>query len=78
MNSAQEKIVNNALDKIAKSEGITTEEVKEEIALAIACALKSDDPKVQSFWKNIPCNGEAPTVEEVIRHIAMQLASDNK
>lgn len=73
MNSAHKKIIQNSFDKIAKAEGITIEEVRQEIALAISYALKSDDPKVQRFWENIPCKGEAPTIEEVIDYIALQL-----
>ena len=69
MNSAHENIIKNNLEKIAKSEGITTDEVRQEIALAISYALKSDDPKVQNFWKDIPCEGDTPTVDEVIDYI---------
>ena len=58
--------------------GITTDEVRQEIALAISYALKSDDPKVQNFWKNIPCEGDTPTVDEVIDYIATQLVNERK
>ena len=78
MNSAHENIIKNNLEKIAKSEGITTDEVRNEIAVAISYALKSDDPKVQNFWRNIPCEGATPTVDEVINYIATQLANQNK
>ena len=78
MNSAHEKIIKSNLEKIAKSEGITTDEVRQEIALAISYALKSDDPKVQNFWRNIPCEGDSPTVDEVIDFLAAQLANKNK
>jgi hypothetical protein len=73
MNSAHEN-----MEKIAKSEGITTDEVRQEIALAISYALKSDDPKVQNFWKVIPCEGDAPTVDEMIDYIATQLIKERK
>lgn len=78
MNSTHKKIIQNSFDKIAKSEGITPEEVRQEIALAISYALKSDDLKAQHFWKNIPYKGEAPTIEEIIDYIALQLARKNK
>lgn len=78
MNSAHENIIKNNLEKIAKSEGITTDEVRQEIALAISYALKSDDPKVQNFWKDIPCEGDTPTVDEVIDYIATQLIKERK
>ena len=78
MKSIHKKIIENNLEKIAKSEGITTDEVRDEIALAISYALKSDDPKVHDFWKNIPCEGDAPTVDEVINFLASQLANEHK
>jgi hypothetical protein len=69
----QHEIITNALRTIAQNEGITEEEVRNEIALASSYALKSDDPKVQNFWKNIPCEGDAPTVEEIINYIIVEL-----
>ena len=78
MNPTNKKIIERSFEKIAKSEGITTDEVRNEIAVAISYALKSDDPKVQNFWRNIPCEGATPTVDEVINYIATQLAKQNK
>ena len=78
MNSAHEKVIKNNLEQIAKSEGITTDEVRQEIALAISYALKSDDPKVQNFWKDIPCEGDAPTVDEVIDYLVTQFVKEHK
>lgn len=78
MNPTHQNIIKNSFEKIAKSEGITTDEVRNEIAVAISYALKSDDPKVQNFWKKIPCEGDTPTVDEVINYIATQLANQNK
>ncbi len=78
MNTSHEKIIKKNLEKIAKAEGITADEVRQEIALAISYALKSDDPKVQNFWENIPCEGDTPTVDEVIDYIVTQLANERK
>lgn len=78
MNSTHKNIITNALNKIAKSEGITADEVRQEIALAISYALKSDDSNVQNFWKDIPCEGDSPTVDEVIDYIATQLVNERK
>lgn len=78
MNPKHKKIIESSLEKIAEAEGITEEEVRQEIGLAISYALKSDDPKVQSFWKSVPCEGDSPTVEEVINHIAIQLADQSR
>lgn len=70
MNSAHKNINKKSSEKIAKSQEITTDEIRQEIALAISYALKSDDPKVQNFWKDIPCEGDSPTVGELIDYIA--------
>lgn len=78
MNYTNKNILLNSLKKIARSEGITTEEVRHNIALAISHALKSNDPKIQLFWKNIPCKGEAPTIEEITNYIAIQFADKNR
>ena len=52
----KEKIAEH-LRTIAEQEGITESEVRNEIAYAVALALKSNNPKIQNFWKNIPCEG---------------------
>lgn len=70
----KEKIAEH-LRTIAKQEGITESEVRNEIAYAVALALKSNNPKIQNFWKNIPCEGESPTIEEIIEFIALGISS---
>lgn len=67
--------ISEHLRTIADQEGITVDEVRNEIAYAISLALKSNDPKVQNFWKKIPCKGERPTVEEIIDYIVTQLSA---
>lgn len=74
MDSEQKKQITKALDIIAKKEGISAGNVRDEIALAISYALKSNDPNIQNFWKNIPCEGDSPTVEEIINYIALELS----
>lgn len=44
MNSTNKKIIDNSIDKLAQIEGITVNEVRDEIALAISYALKSKNP----------------------------------
>ena len=78
MKSVNKKIVENSLKKIAASEGITPEEVRQEIALAISYALKSDEPNAQNFWKNIPCENNVPTVDEVVEYLAIQISEQQK
>ena len=69
----KQKIEKN-LKIIAKREGITPEEVKSEIGRAVSYAMKSSDPKAQRFWNNFPCEGDSPTVEEVIAYLAEKLS----
>lgn len=65
--------ITNALRTLAEQEGISDEEVRNVIAHAISLALKSEDSRIHEFGKNIPSAGEAPTVEEVINHIILNL-----
>lgn len=76
MDKNNERKINASLQQIAKQEGITEEEVRNEIAYAISLALKNDDPKVQEFWKQIPTDGDSPTVEEVINYIILKLTAN--
>lgn len=73
MDKKREKKITDSFRQIAKKEGISEEEVRKEIAYAVSLALKSNDPKIQSFWKDIPCEGDSPTIEEVIDHIILNL-----
>ncbi len=66
--------ITDSLRQIAREEGITEEEVRNEIALAISYALKSNDPNIQNFWKDIPCEGDSPTVEEIVEYLIIALS----
>lgn len=72
-NNKKKKIV-ESLDIIAKREGISADEVREEIARAVSIALKSKDKDIQHFWQNIPCEGPTPTIEEIIDFLAEKIA----
>lgn len=76
MDKNKKQQIDKYLEIIAQKEGITTEEVRSQIALAVSVALKSDDEKVKHFWKEFPCEGDTPTVEEVINHLAKKLAEE--
>lgn len=78
MRENQKTQIEQYLELIAGQEGLTTEEVRKDIGLAISYALKSDDPKVRDFWKAIPCEGDSPTIEEVINYITIQLVDQSK
>jgi hypothetical protein len=38
--------------------------------------MKSSDPKAQRFWNNFPCEGDRPTVDEVIAYLAEKLSKE--
>jgi len=62
--------VDNALERIARAEGITSSKVRREIELVLAAARRDPDPAVRARWESIPHAGEYPTAEEVIGYIS--------
>lgn len=74
MNQDKKRKIEKSLEIIAQKEGITINEVREEIARAVSYALKSNDKDIQHFWQNIPCVGSAPTVDEIIDFLAEKIA----
>ena len=62
-------------EKIARKEGISVDEVRQEIQKAIDDAMQSDDPAVQAYWRKIKFKGDKPTPEEVVLYIAKQVKS---
>lgn len=64
-----------AFEKIARKEGISVDEVRQEIQKAIDDAMQSDDPAVQAYWRKIKFKGKKPTPEEVVLYIAKQVKS---
>lgn len=65
--------VEKALHIIAMQEGVTVEEVRKQIKLAMLSGMRSQDPVVQARWERIPCKGELPMPEELITYIATQV-----
>ena len=59
-----------SLKKIAKKYGVSEEEVRNDISLAVSAAKENPDPLIQAFWDSIPSEGDKPTPEEVVAHIA--------
>ena len=55
-----------AIALAAKENGMTTEELKEEIDLAIDEAMQSWNPLTREFWAHIPKDGDKPTAVEFI------------
>lgn len=77
MKHDRKRKIEQSLNIIAAREGITEDDVRDGIALAISCALKSSDPEIQHFWQNIPCEGNAPTIEKIINFLAEKIAGED-
>ena len=75
MNQNKKETISEYLKAIADKEGLSEDDVRNEIALAVSLALKSNDPQIQTFWKDVPCDGDAPTIEEIIDYIAAQISA---
>ena len=67
------KKARSAVKATARKEGISVENVREEMKAAIAEGMKSGDPAVQAMWQDVPCKGEVPEPEELIAWLAEQV-----
>ncbi len=76
MNDKNTYSVDKYLEIIAEKEGITKEEVQQEIGRAVSIALKSPDPQMQRFWTDFPCEMKL-TIEEIIYHLAEKFAKES-
>ena len=68
-NATQLAAARRAIEAIAMREGISVEEVRREISLAILTA----QPKDASIVSAIPCAGLVPTPEELITYCVSKL-----
>lgn len=67
----KEKIdATKAIQLIAKKEGITVDEVRKEMELAMLAGLCSLDREIRTRWRRVPRKGETPTPEELIAYLA--------
>ena len=63
--------------KIAKENGVTELEVRNEMQIAIRAAMQSTEPTAQAFWKQIAPDGKEPPVEKVIASMSL-LVQENR
>ena len=63
------KTIEKALQEVARQNGVSVEEVRREIELALQVGQANPDPQVQAQWASVPRKGDRPTPEEVIAHI---------
>ncbi len=62
------------LEKVAKKNHTTPEEVYRQMQLAIDEAYDNPDPEIQKNWKALNIKGNRPTPEEVIFGVGMMLS----
>ena len=60
------EMVKIAIEQIAKREGISSGDVREQMKIAILNGLNSNNPQSKAYWQSIPCEGKVPTPEEFI------------
>ena len=62
-----------AIIKLAAQKGVSAEEIRREIQIAIDTGMANQDPDVQAYWKKMLNKGVKPTPEDVIEYIAKQV-----
>ena len=67
----------NIIKEVAKAHGISEQEVRNEMRVAIRAAMKNTDPTAQAFWKQIAPDGKEPPVERVIASISLMVQENS-
>ena len=49
----------NSIQDVAKAHGISEQEVRNEMRVAIRAAMKNTDPTAQAFWKQLLRTGKS-------------------
>jgi len=62
-----------AIKKIAKQEGVSPEQVYEEMQKAISEGYFDPDPEVQAYWRVIAPDGVMPSPEKVIEILSKKI-----
>ena len=64
--------IGKILMQIAAENHTTVEEVRKEIAEAIAAGMQHPDPEIQTKWRAMSQTGGTPTPEEAIRYLTRE------
>lgn len=64
--NAELEAARRVIEELARRERKTATEVRADMTEAMMAGWNNPDPKVQAVWKQIPCDGERPTPEELI------------
>lgn len=62
---------------VAESEGISVDEVENEMQRAIDAGFNSTDQSIREEWKRIPFKGNKPTIKEVLEYFLKQIRNQN-
>lgn len=57
------------IERLARKQGITVEEMREQIAMRIRKGLSDTDPNRRLQWEQIPHVGDIPTPEEYLDYV---------
>lgn len=57
------------MERLARKQGITVEEMREQIAMRIRKGLSDNDPNRRLQWEQIPHVGDIPTPEEYLDYV---------
>lgn len=61
--------INKILKEIAKKNGVSAAQVRQDIQAALDEGWNSSDEKVKAYWRKIPTKHTKPTLEEVFLYI---------
>ena len=66
-----------AIRILAMRDGLAIEEVREQMELAMAEGLGSEDPRIRARWEEIPRKGGTPIPEELIGYLAAHMGAES-
>lgn len=61
--------IQNILEKIAIQNGVSVDQVRQDIQEALDHGWNSTDENVKAYWRRIPTKHGKPTLEEVLVYI---------
>ncbi len=67
--------INGIIRQIAKQEGVSEQEVLDEMQKAIDAGYNNPDPAVQAYWASTPFSGQ-PSPQELIAFLAGKLKNE--
>ena len=73
INITELKKAEAAIRAIATKHGITEDEVRKEMTIAIESGYNNPDPAVRAYWQNTPFHSRKPSPEEFLVWCAAQM-----